>query len=96
MGPRFQNLDQDTPLLLPLNLRDWLPADHLAHFVLDAVETLNLRGPGDEQFPPLVMLALLIYGYAPGTFSRRPSNRSRMTACPGRWSRQPARWRGSC
>ena len=78
MGPRFKNLDRDTPLLLPPNLRDWLPADHLVHFVLDAVETLDLRGfrvnergSGDEQFPPSMMLALLIYCYATGTFSSR-------------------------
>jgi len=68
MGPRFKNLGRDTPLLLPPNLRDWLPADHLVHFVLGAVEALDLRGfrvnargTGDEQFPPSVRLALLIY-----------------------------------
>jgi len=78
LGPRFQNLDRDTPRLLPPNLRDWLPAAPLVHFVLDAVETLDLRGfrvnergPGDEPFPPSVMLALLIYGYATGPFSSR-------------------------
>ena len=66
------------PLLLPPNLRDWVPADHLAHFVVDAVEALdlrqvrvNVRGTGDEQYPPSMMLALLIYSYATGTFSSR-------------------------
>jgi len=39
----FVNIDRDTPLLLPPDLRDWVPADHLAHFVLDAVEALDLR-----------------------------------------------------
>jgi len=78
MGPRFVNVDRDTPLLLPPNLRDWVPADHLAHFVLDAVETLDLRqvrvnerGTGDAQYPPSMMLALLIYCYATGTFGSR-------------------------
>ncbi len=78
MGPRFVNIDRDTPLLLPPNLRDWLPADHLAHFVVDAVEALDLRqvkvnerGTGDEQYPPSMMLALSIYSYATGTFSSR-------------------------
>lgn len=78
MGPRFVNVDRDTPLLLPPNLRDWVPADHLAHFVLDAVETLDLRrvqvnrrGTGDAQYPPTMMLALLIYSYATGTFGSR-------------------------
>ena len=43
MGSRFVNVDHDTPLLLPPNLRDWVPRDHWAHFILDAVETLDLR-----------------------------------------------------
>jgi transposase len=78
MGPRFVNIDRDTPLLLPPNLRDWVPADHLAHFVVDAVEALdlrqvkvNVRGTGDAQYPPSMMLALLIYSYATGTFGSR-------------------------
>ena len=78
MGPRFVNIDRDTPLLLPPNLRDWVPADHLAHFVVDAVEALdlrrvkvNVRGTGDEQYPPAMMLSLLIYSYAKGTFGSR-------------------------
>jgi transposase len=78
MGPRFVNIDRDTPLLLPPNLRDWVPADHLAHFVVDAVEAMDLRqvnvntrGTGDEQYPPSMMLSLLIYSYATGTFGSR-------------------------
>ncbi len=78
MGPRFVNIDRDTPLLLPPNLRDWVPADHLAHFVVDAVEEMDLRqvkvntrGTGDEQYPPSMMLSLLIYSYATGTFGSR-------------------------
>jgi hypothetical protein len=43
MAIRFVNIDRDTPLLLPPDLRDWVPADHLAHFVIDAVEALDLR-----------------------------------------------------
>ena len=38
MGPRFVNIDHDTPLLLPPNLRDWVPSDPLSHFILDAVD----------------------------------------------------------
>ena len=67
MGPRFVNIDHDTPLLLPPNLRDWVPRDHLAHFIWDAVETLDLRqvrvhvrGPGSEQYPPSMLLSLLL------------------------------------
>jgi len=58
MGPRFVHIDRDTPLLLPPSLRDWVPASHLVHFVLDAIEALDLRqvkvnerGTGDAQYP---------------------------------------------
>jgi transposase len=64
--------------LLPCDLRDWLPADHIVHFILDAVEQLplhhfhvNARGTGSEQYPPAMMLALLIYSYATGRFGSR-------------------------
>jgi transposase len=78
MSTRFVTLDRDTPMLLPVDLRDWLPLDHIVHFILDAVETLNLRrfavnvrGTGSEQYPPAMMLPLLIYCYATGRFSSR-------------------------
>ena len=78
MATRFVNIDRDTPLLLPPDLRDWVPATHLAHFVIDAVEALdvrsvkvNTRGTGDEQYPPLMLLGLLVYSYATGTFGSR-------------------------
>jgi transposase len=78
MATRFIPIDRDTPLLLPPNLRDWVPADHLVHFILDAVDALDLRqvrvntrGTGSEQYPPHTLLALLIYSYATGTFGSR-------------------------
>ena len=71
-------MDRDTPLLLPPSLHDWVPEDHLVHFVIDAVEQLDLRrarineqGSGSEQYPPATMLALLVYSYATGTFASR-------------------------
>jgi transposase len=78
MSHRFVNIDRRTPLLLPVDLRDWVPAEHLIHFIIDAVDCLDLsaakinqRGTGSEQYPPALMLALLIYSYATGTFSSR-------------------------
>lgn len=78
MAARFVNIDHDTPLLLPPDLRDWVPGDHMVHFIMDAVAALDLsaakvnhRGTGSAQFPPSMMLALLIYSYATGTFSSR-------------------------
>ena len=56
MPARFVNIDHDTPLLLPPDLRDWIPRDHPVHFIMDAVGELDLRGArvnergtGDEQ-----------------------------------------------
>jgi transposase len=78
MAVRFVTVDHDTPLLLPPNLRDWVPAGHLAHFILDAVEELDLRhvrvnhrGTGSAQYPPRTLLALLLYCYATGIFGSR-------------------------
>jgi transposase len=78
MPARFVNVDRDTPLLLPLDLRQWIPENHLAHYIVDAVDSLpltnlqvNERGTGDEQYPPRMMLSLLTYCYASGTFSSR-------------------------
>jgi len=68
MPARLVNIDRDTPLLLPPNLRDWVPANHLCLFILDAVEELDLRqvkvnerGTGSEQYPPRLLLSLLLY-----------------------------------
>ncbi|NNF07893.1 MAG: transposase [Candidatus Eisenbacteria bacterium] len=83
MGARFVSVDRDTPMLLPPDLRDWVPEDDLVHFVIEAVERLplesfrvNHRGTGDKQFPPHMMLALLIYSYANGLFSSRKIERA--------------------
>jgi len=82
MAARYINVDHDTPLLLPPSLRDWLPPDHLVHVIMDAVEQLDLsrarvnqRGSGDAQYPPGMLLGLLIYSYATGTFSSRAIER---------------------
>ena len=78
MPARFVTVDRQTPMFLPCDLREWLPADHIVHFILDAVEQLplhhfhvNTRGTGSEQYPPALMLALLIYCYATGRFGSR-------------------------
>ena len=78
MPARFVNIDHDTPLLLPPDLRDWVPEDHLVHFIMEAVGLLDLstarinhRGTGSDQYPPSMMLGLLIYCYASGTFASR-------------------------
>jgi len=78
MPAHFVTVDRDTPLLLPPDLRDWVPGNHLVHFLLEAVEQLDVRtarineqGSGSDQYPPAMMLGLLIYSYATGVFSSR-------------------------
>ncbi len=78
MAARFINLDRQTPMFLPCDLREWVPENHIVHFILDAVEQIptahfrvNDRGTGSEQYPPTMMLALLIYCYATGRFGSR-------------------------
>lgn len=75
---RFVSIDRDTPMLLPPDLRDWVPPGHLVHFIIDAIESIdttssqiNHRGTGHEQYPPAMLLALLVYSYCTGTFSSR-------------------------
>jgi len=78
MSTRFVNIDRETPMLLPVDMREWVRGDDLAHFVLEAVEgmelgvaAINQRGSGSEQYPPGMMMALLLYCYASGIFSSR-------------------------
>jgi transposase len=78
MPARFINIDRDTPLLLAPNLREWVPDNHLCHFIVDAVAELDLsqvkvneRGCGSEQYPPSMLMALILYSYATGVFGSR-------------------------
>lgn len=83
MAARFRQINRDTPFLLPPDMREWVPEDDLVHFVLAAVGTvpslsfrINDRGTGSEQYPPHMLLALLIYCYANGIFSSRRIERA--------------------
>jgi transposase len=80
---KFVDCERDQAFLLPPDLRDWLPEDDLAHFVIEAVERVemsafkvNHRGTGSAQYHPRMMLALLIYSYANGIFSSRRIERA--------------------
>jgi transposase len=83
MGEHLVNVDRDTPMLLPVDLRQWIPEDDLVHFVINAVETMSLpalkvnqRGSGSRQYPPRMMLELMIYCYANGLFGSRRIERA--------------------
>jgi transposase len=80
VAQNFLPCDRDQELLLPPSLREWLPEDHLAWFVLDAVEEIDLSafygayrddGWGRAAFEPAMMVALLLYAYAVGERSSR-------------------------
>ena len=79
----FRPYDRGQQLLLPHDLREWVPEDDLAHFVVETVERVdigafkvNWRGTGKAQYHPRLMLALLIYSYANGVFSSRRIERA--------------------
>src|SRR5436190_4054637 len=80
MGQNFLTCDRDQPLLLPPDLHDWLEEDHLAWFVIEAVEELDLdafyasyraEGHGRAAHDPKMMLTLITYAYVVGERSSR-------------------------
>jgi transposase len=80
MPTTFRPYAPDQSLLLPPSLRDWLPEGHLAFFVADTVAALDLgvfyapyEGDGrrNQPFDPQMMVTVLLYAYATGTFSSR-------------------------
>jgi transposase len=83
MSIRFVNVDRDQRLLLPPDMCEWVADDDLVHFVIGAVEGMDIRsfkvnerGTGSAQYPPRMMLSLLIYCYANGVFSSRRIERA--------------------
>ena len=83
-------VDRQTPFLMPQDLRDWLPKNHIVHFIIDAVETvspkvsfhLNKRGSGSKQFNPEMMMELLIYSYCTKRFSSYAIEKATYTDIP--------------
>jgi transposase len=78
MATQFILIDRDTPYILPPCIQDYLPEDHMARFVVEIVDQLDLRalsaayaGKGKSPYHPAMLLALLFYGYATGVFSSR-------------------------
>lgn len=80
---RFRPIDRQTDYLLPPSVQDWLPESHLARYVVDVVEGLDLSelerayaGRGSDAYHPALLLSLLVYGYATGTHSSRKIERA--------------------
>ena len=80
---RFITVDRQTTYLLPPSVDEWLQANHLARFVVEVIEQLDLSaltrqysGRGSAAHHPAVLLGLLIYGYASGVHSSRKIERA--------------------
>ena len=83
MTTRYVSIDRNASPLYPPDLRDWVPENHLVHFVIDAVELLeagavraNGRNAEGEPYSSRMLLGLLIYSYATGMFSSRQIERA--------------------
>src|SRR5271165_4683312 len=81
MGKCFRSADVNQALLLPPSLHDWLPEKHLARFLVDVVDALDLGaiyasyeekdGRGQAAYDPAMMVRMLLYGYCTGSYSSR-------------------------
>ena len=79
----FRPMDRDTSFLFPPSVDEWLPQRHLARYVVEAVDGLDLsemvkayRGSGSASYHPAMLLSLLIYGCAIKVFSSRAIERA--------------------
>src|SRR5215207_2255548 len=79
----FRPVDRDTGFLMPPSVDEWLPERHLARFVVEVIEGLDLRamigsyrGCGEAAYHPRLLLGILVYGYATGVFSSRKLERA--------------------
>ncbi len=79
----FRPINRDTGFLLPPSVDEWLPQRHLARFVVEVIDGLDLselvkayRGSGSASYHPAMLLGLLVYGYATKRFSSRAIERS--------------------
>jgi transposase len=79
----FRPINRDTGFLLPRSVDEWLPQRHLARFVVQVIDGLDLselvkayRGSGSASYHPAMLLGLLVYGYATKPFSSRAIERA--------------------
>lgn len=86
VSKKFRTCDLDQPFLLPPSLQEWLPEDHLARFIAELAEGLDLTkiyrhyerrdGRGKAAYHPLMMVRALLYGYCVGILSSRKMERA--------------------
>jgi transposase len=92
MPTNFRLVDRDTAYLLPPSVDEWLPENHLARFIVEIVDELDVSalegaytGSGSDAYHPRMMLALLFYCYATGTFSSRKMEAATYESVPVRY-----------
>ena len=79
----FRPIDRQTGYLLPPSVDEWLPDKHLARFIVEVIDGIDLRamsgsyrGSGSASYHPCMLLGILVYGYATGVFSSRKLERA--------------------
>ena len=84
MAISYRPYEPQQEMLLPASLQDWLPKGHLAYFISDTIDALDLGafyaryaggGARNQPFHPAMMVKVLVYGYATGVFSSRKIER---------------------
>lgn len=92
MPTNFRLVDRNTAYLLPPSVDEWLPENHLARFVVEIVDQLDISalegaytGSGSHAYHPRMMLALLFYCYTTGTFSSRKMEAATYESVPVRY-----------
>lgn len=80
---KFKLADRQTSYLMPPSMDEWLPENHLARFIAEVVDSLDLTAftsqyvkGGSSGYHPSILLGILVYGYATGTFSSRKLERA--------------------
>src|SRR4030095_4509816 len=93
MAKTYRPYVPEQALLLPPSLRDWLPEDHLAFFVSDLIDQLDLsailpvyedEAPAYPPYPPVMLTKVLVYAYCVGVFSSRRIQRRLLEDVPFR------------
>src|SRR5260370_24786943 len=79
----FRRIERQTGFLMPPSVDEWLPEKHLARFVVEVIDGMDLRamsgsyrGSGSASYHPRMLLGILVYGYATGIFSSRKLERA--------------------
>ena len=89
---KFITVDRKTGYLLTPSVEDWLQKDHVARFIVEVIDQLDLsnltrqyRGRGSQAHHPATLLAILVYGYCTGVFSSRKLERATYDSVPFRY-----------